>query len=166
MKVKPKEGVWFKVLLNNKIIVGLAARTPARQRRWSIVFGYFFGPFAENADFEAIISTLVPDQALLVTKFTGLYIEDGAWPLIPIDIPWNREQWPMPPFSYKVPISNRIVRRTYCDNDCRQLLKEETCTLEEALLLPRDGIYGAEAAEIALGQLLNKETLYDPLVTP
>lgn len=111
-----------------------------------VTLGYFFGPRAPSVPDIGSLDGLRPDVATLVHQFGDLGIVDGSWPRIGRIPRWDRRTWPMPAFKRREPLSGRLWRVEYGDDDPNSNPRESPIGETEAALLPDDGLYGSVAA--------------------
>jgi hypothetical protein len=143
------EGTWFAVPLGNGgAAVGVVARMDGKGR----AFGYFFGPKRASIPDASDLLTLRPLNAVWSGRFGDLGILNGTWPVISRDIPWSREDWPLPPFIRVDRIGSRAWKAIY-SNDL-QLESDEPCSPALATRYPEDALDGFRAVEIHLTKLL------------
>ena len=150
-----KEGDWFTVpLTHGGYGIGLIARVGARG---GIVLGYFFGPCRNGLPSATDKPALRPTDAILICQFCDPALMSGEWAIVSRSEDWHREEWPQPAFGHvDVVDSNKAYKREYPDNNPSDLFTRETpISLEEARLLPKDGLYGHIALKKKLTFLLS-----------
>ena len=150
-----KEGDWFAVpLTHGGYGIGLIARVGARG---GIVLGYFFGPCRNGLPSATDKPALRPIDAILICQFCDSALMSGEWAIVSRSEDWHREEWPQPAFGHvDVVDSNKAYKREYPDNNPSDLFILETpISLEEARLLPKDGLYGHIALQKKLTFLLS-----------
>ena len=149
-KISYKEGTWFAVpLRNGGYGIGVVARTKKAR-----ILGYFFGPRREDVPKLEDISILKPDSAVLVVRVGDLGLVKGEWPIIGESPSWKRDDWLMPIFIRREPISFRNWRIFYSDTDPSHRIKEVRESSERSDL-QEDSLYGYGAAEIKLTKRLS-----------
>jgi hypothetical protein len=159
-----KEGTWFGVTVEDGgYAVGLVARAKPRGRA---VLGYFFGPRLSALPRDTELEHLSPKGAVLVARFSDLYLRHGRWPLIGSVEGWDRKKWPMPAFQRIELFTNRVVVSYYDDNDPAKFLGEEEGDPTDNL--PSDAQWGAGSVEKWLNVTFDPEPgdkgLNDPTV--
>ncbi len=155
--IRYTEGQWFAVPLRDRgYALGIIVRGSYKTRGG---LGYFFGPRYEEVPGERETWLKQPEDAILVGWFGDLGIIWGEWPLIPSTRPFRREEWPVPKFhriDWGRPEKGWLVEYDQ-ENDGRGLpVREVYCDAKDLLGLPEDGVYGYEAVEIVLTQLLSE----------
>ena len=129
--------------------MGLVARSTARGR---VILCYFFGPYTERptaGDFvgltrkDAVAAIIVGDLALI----------EGTWPVIGDARDWARNEWPMPMFVRREPVSGRIWRVYRSDTNPNKMVKQELATDIVSDQIRNDAVYGYGAAEDLLEHL-------------
>lgn len=149
-KINYKEGTWFAVPLCTGGGYGIGV--VARAKR-TCILGYFFGPRREDIPKLEDVSLLKPDSALLAIRVGDLGLVNGEWPIIGESSSWNREDWPMPIFIRREPISLRNWLVYYADTDPSKRIKEVQEPNDRPDLTP-DSLSGYGAAEAKLTKLL------------
>jgi hypothetical protein len=99
--------------------------------------------------------SLTPNRAVLIARAGDLGLITGEWPIIGPSEDWSEEAWPMPVFfrpDALSPLQGVCVR--YDERDPSKAVSEEPCQKSNAQGMPRDGLYGAGAIEIELGNIL------------
>lgn len=153
MKLPYKEGTWFAVpLRQGGFAIGLIARTTPRGK---VILGYFFGPRRESVPTVSEISGLFPDDAIRILRFGDLALIEGKWPVIDHCVPWDRSNWPMPPFVRIDDISGKLWKVYYSDTDPNRALKEEPIS-GEGVFGERDAVLGSGAVELVLTEILEQ----------
>ncbi len=153
------EGDWFAVpLRTGEYGLGRAVRIDGRGG----VLGYFFGMAQEQVPSKEAVAILTPAEAVLIRHCGDLGIIEGKWPIIGHDIPWCREDWPVPAFARIDEYEGKAWKVEYSDTDGTSVIREISISLEEAHDLPEDGLSGYGALEIRLTKLL---TALPPLLT-
>ena len=147
MKLAYKEGTWFAVpLRSDGFALGVVARATKKGR---VLLGYFFGPCRHSIPHVSELSSLCPDEAVLVVRFGDLALINKEWPIIGSSTPWNRRCWQMPSFIRTDDMSGRAWEVTYSDDDPSRVVTETLIT-NGASDLKRDAVLGAGAVEIVL----------------
>ena len=121
----------------------------------SSVLGYFFGPLIKNRE-DVVIDDFVsnPNNKLYMARFGDPVIIKGEWEVVGSIDPWDRDQWPMPVFTYHDEIKNQLFIRhlndqfEYIGNDIEIPLDQWP---KDAL---KDGTAGYIASEIHTAQKL------------
>lgn len=150
-----EEGDWFAVpLAHGGYGIGLIARVGARG---GIVLGYFFGPCRNGLPSATDKPALRPIDAILICQFCDPALMSGEWAIVSRSEEWHREEWPQPAFGHVDAVdSSKAYKREYPPNNPSELFVRETpISLEEALLLPKDGLYGHIALQKKLTFLLS-----------
>ena len=151
MKLSYTEGTWFAVPLDvGGFGVGIVARAA---KKGHIILVYLFGPKREAVPSLSEVAGLDPSEAVYVGRIGDLHLIGGEWPILGRSPQWQRESWPMPPFTRKPPFINHELVIQYADDDPSHIVSRTevplgTSTFEE------DGSDGAGAVEIALSSLL------------
>lgn len=152
MKSIYDEGSVFLIPLRDGCFArGVVARIAPKRR---VLLGYFFGPRLEKEAL-ATIADLSSDRALAIIRFGDLRLFDGQWKVIGKVPNWHRAEWPMPNFVRRDPISGKAWLIRYSDVDPLQSVSELLPSYDDFDGLARDGLYGAEAAEIWISKLLS-----------
>lgn len=123
MKLPYQEGDWFAVPLHSG---GYGVGLIARCDREGGVLGYFFGPKRTKAPTLPEVMDLQPKESVRVLNFGDLGLIDGDWPIIGRTPSWDREQWPVPAFARRDPLSGRSWKVIYNDD----LIKGEGSELQ------------------------------------
>ena len=116
-----------------------------------VVFGFFFGlrlssPSAITED------ELFPNRAILCARFGDLGLINGKWPIYSKLSKWNRSEWSMPEFARREPISSKVWRVKYRDDDPNKI--EDASAADFDAKLEPDRMCGNGAVEILLTKLL------------
>lgn len=153
--IRYTEGQWFAVpLKDGGYTLGIIVRGSYRTRGG---LGYFFGPRYEQVPGEEETWKKQPEDAILIAWFGDWGIITGSWPLIASSRPFHREEWPVPKFRSVDPSNpgyGWLVEYRQETNGW-ELPSRIYCSAEELVGLPQDGIYGYEAIENALTNLLS-----------
>lgn len=115
-----------------------------------ILFGYFFGPKTDAPD--ATIE-LYPENAILKVRFGDLGLINGEWPVVGKVEHWDPNDWPMPEFVRRDPLSGRAWIVRYADDD--PSVVERECPTDADYEGPTDSLSGYGAVEIRLMKLLD-----------
>jgi Immunity protein 26 len=135
---------------------GMTARgVVARKTLGARTLGYFFGP-SPTASREMSMLDLSPGEALYIAIFGALALRRQDWPVLGHLEGWSRESWPVPVFGV-VPLleAGRPMRRYY--DEKLAFVREEFCSLDEALSLPADGTAGSGYVSQRLSKVLAGE---------
>ncbi len=160
-KLPYKEGDWFCVPLKDN---GYALGLIAREWNWEIL-GYIFAPRRKILPKLEEVYKYKADDAIYVGRFgDGGFINEN-WPIIGQSETWNRNEWPIPLFGKIDSINtNKAWKIEYKEfKDLYTISPEQiiSCSPEEAILLPQDGIDGYGALQIILSKLLPKDESFD-----
>lgn len=148
-----QEGDLFAVPLEGgAYAAGLAARTSPQ----GVVLGYFFGRrFGQPPETEEF-RTIKADDAITVKTFGDLGLLRGDWPVIGRIPDWRREHWPMPAFGRTEPLTGRLLRVDYDDDNPNSRPREIEVSSVEFEDLPEDGLAGFEFVQQRLSRLLDQ----------
>jgi hypothetical protein len=135
---------------------GYARGVIARMNGKGGIFGYFFGPRAENEADLILDEHIKALNSILVAQFGDLGLLKGEWRVVGHIRPWIRKDWPMPPFL-RVDEVARIGFLSYYDENTLECVREDRVDLShiDAAKYPRDSTLGYGAVEIVLGKLLS-----------
>jgi len=151
-RLKYAEGDVFAIPLEkNGYTLGVVARTSSIGM---ILLGYFFDIRRETIPDAADFQNLRPEIAIWKVRIGDLHLMSGRWPIIGRIRNWNRNDWPMPKFIRRDPLTGRIKIISYKDDDPVRSKHEELVHQEHAEL-ERDATYGAGVVEHRLSKLLN-----------
>ena len=153
MKAKQKfgESTVFGVPLGNGLYaIGLIARNKPRN---PIMFGYFFGPPRKGLPTMSELPTLRAADAVDKCRFGYLGLRDGDWPVIGQLVPWNRDDWPMPPFVTGYDNGPKQLTRYSEDNPNKTVSVEQITTAPPGAI--EDSLSGSGAVEIGLRMMFN-----------
>jgi hypothetical protein len=152
-KRKYQNGDCFGVpLRSGGYAMGVVTRS---NRSEGIILGYFFGPRAARLPSAEEIRSLEPENAALIARVGDLGLISGDWPIIVSLVDWRDEAWPVPAFFRPDALSpSKGVCVLYDRQDPSKAVSEAPCQKSEADGMPRDGLYGAGALEIELGNIL------------
>ncbi|NJL30027.1 MAG: hypothetical protein HC897_20100 [Thermoanaerobaculia bacterium] len=154
MTLPYEEGHWFAVPLpTSGFAVGLVARA---SKRGQVLLGYFFGGRFHALPLVEDLESLTLDSALLVARFGDLALLNFEWPILGKTQTWRRNQWPMPPFVSRDPLTDKVWQIEYADDDPNRLIKRMDITDREYKDHPLDGVYGARAITRLLDHVLSK----------
>lgn len=150
------EGQWFAIpLRDGGYALGIIVRGSDRTKGG---LGYFFGPRYPQIPDEQETWNKQPSEAILIAWFGDLGIITGRWPLIPSRRPFRREEWPVPRFQRPDRLNPRqgwLVEYSQEDSGAGIPIREIYCDADDLIGLPEDGVYGFEALESALTQILS-----------
>ena len=150
------EGTWFAVpLRTGGFGVGIVARVNADESG-GIVVAYCFGPRLSSLPRPEDLGSLEPKDAVLVCRCGDLGLREGTWPILGAGQRMPAKTWPMPTFVRVNPLSGRSYKVRYSDDDLQCVTAEEPVSLDETHSMPRDGLFGAGAVEIALTNAIEK----------
>jgi hypothetical protein len=147
MSLPYREGTWFALpLAGGGFASGVVARTPAVGH---VVLCYFFGPRRRVRAALSEVETLRPSEAIGVFRVGDLGLINGEWAVLGRSSHWHREEWPIPHFVRRDPLSGRAWRVEYSDIDPNEVVREAPIT-EIDPGLQRDSLsgYGAAARKI------------------
>jgi hypothetical protein len=149
MALPYSEGSLFLVPLRD---MGYARGIVSRAtKKGKVVFGFFFGPRLGSPS--AITEDeLFPNRAILCARFGDLGLINGKWLIHSKASNWNRSEWSMPEFVRREPISNKVWRVKYRDDDPNKV-EDVSAAYFDATLEP-DRMCGHGAIEILLTKLL------------
>lgn len=151
VKLPYSEGTWFGVPLEDKsFAVGIIAR---KHRSGKVLFGYFFGPRLASLPNASQLKALRPKEAVLRCQFGDLGLIRDWWPIICQQENFSREDWPMPKFVRSD--ENRTELIEYRDDDLLTEARREIVAASMASGYPEDALYGYEAVQIRLHQILS-----------
>lgn len=145
------EGSWFAVpLRNGGYAIGVIARMAPQGR---IVFGYFFGPKRNVVPQVLEVDGLCAGSAALSVRVGDLGLIKGEWPVIGRATHWSRDDWPMPSFVRRDPLSNRALLIRYKDSNPGEV-ESESPLLAWDRSEQEDGLCGYGSVEKKLTNLL------------
>lgn len=151
VKLPYHEGTWFGVPLEDKsFAVGIVARM---HRSGKVLFGYFFGPRLPSLPKASQLKTLRPKDAVLRCQFGDLGLIRNWWPIICHQEDFSREDWPMPKFVRQDETRTELVE--YRDDDLQTEVRCERVAASVASGFPEDALYGYEAVQIRLHNILS-----------
>jgi hypothetical protein len=143
------EGTWFAIpLRRGGYGVGVVARAKNK-----CALAYFFAPRLKSVPKIDEISNLRANVAIAAFRVGDLGLLNGDWPIIGNSSSWNRDDWPMPIFIRREPITLRNWLVIFSDTDPTKRIKE----IEEPTDRPdlrSDSLYGYGAAEIEMTKIL------------
>jgi hypothetical protein len=148
-KINYKQGTYFAVPLRGG---GYGIGVVARAKK-ACILGYFFGPRREFIPKLDEVLMLEPNSAVSVLRVGDLGLVKGEWPIIGEAKSWKQENWPMPVFIRREPITLRNWLVYYSNTDPSKVISEVRETHDRPDLLP-DSLSGYGAAEIKLTKLL------------
>lgn len=151
MKALPyREGSWFALpLREGGYAIGVVARMAPEGR---IVLAYLFGPKRDAVPVLSEVENLRAEDAVKCLRVGDLGLVNGEWPVIGV-AHWVREDWPMPSFVRRDPLSKRAWLVRYSDTDPRQIEQEDLLP-NEASALEEASLCGYGSVEIKLTKLL------------
>lgn len=150
-----REGDLFAVPLDaGGYAVGLAARV----NREGVIVGYFPGQRFDELPEAADLAGLGPSDAVLVKAFGDLGLATGEWPIIGQLPGWHREDWPMPVFGRREPLTGRLLRVEYADDDPNAEPREVEISQHEFEDLPENGLAGVELMQKLLSRVLGSSS--------
>jgi hypothetical protein len=153
MKLPYQEGDWFAVPLpSGGFASGIVARTTTRGR---VLLGYFFGPRRPGPGTVDDLNDPSAERAILVARFGDMSLIRGEWPILGRSQDWERDEWPMPAFVNRDPLSGRAWRIEYADDDPNALINRTPIAVAETAGLEVDRVCGAGSIEMQLDQLLS-----------
>jgi hypothetical protein len=156
-KLPYKEGDWFAVPLQP---TGYGLGLVARMNGKGIVSGYFFGSLHVRCPTEHDTTGLSAKDAILIRQFGDPGLLSGVWPIICHSDPWYPEKWPLPVFGRIAVDKTRALRVEYSEKDINITVSETPISVDEARVLPEDGLSGSGAIEIRLSNLLSKVNVH------
>ena len=148
-KRKYTAGTWFAVPLRSN---GYAFGVVSHVGKGGIVFGYFFGPKANELPVNLPFD-FKPEMKILCGRFGDNGIVNGEWPILEDTPDWNSEIWPMPPMV-RVDEKDGIAFIAYYDEKTVELISEERCDPVLVESHPYDRLMGYGSVEISLTKLL------------
>jgi hypothetical protein len=134
---------------------GYAIGLVARMNGEGPVLGYFFGGRYDHVPDAAELRGHSTDEAIFAKIFGDLGLIRGAWPVAGRLPGWRRDDWPMPAFGRREPLTGRCFRVEYADDDPASLQGEMPISPEELEHLPEDGLAGVGFIETPLSWLLS-----------
>jgi hypothetical protein len=151
-----REGTWFAVpLRSGGFGLGMVARLKA-DSHGGVGIGFFFGPRFDELPQLRELEALRAHDALLVCRFGVLGLADQTWPILGVNPAWTREAWPAPTFGRTNPLSGRVYRIRYAEDDIQRVIAEEPVESSALAEMPRDGLLGAGAVEIVLSKAIDE----------
>lgn len=155
-KIKYKEGQWFAVPLQTEgYALGIIVRGSYINGGG---LGYFFGPkFTEVPD-GLVTTRLLPGDAILVARFSGIGVLFKRWPLINSPRTFIRDEWPLPSFWQEDFLNPEkgFLRDYMVTNRGRWILIREIYTMKpEKKGLVKDSDLGGGVVELRLTELLS-----------
>src|SRR5262245_60721424 len=115
-------------LRNGGFVLGLVARATTTG---TVILSCFFGPRRNCIPKLSEIKDLRPADAVRVIRVGDLGLIENQWPVIGEYAHWKREEWPMPVFLRKEPLSGRCWRIYYSDTDPNRVLHEEPSVVND-----------------------------------
>jgi hypothetical protein len=146
------EGTWFSVPLRTSgYATGVVARVAPKGK---IVLAYFFGPRRDAVPALPEIEGLRATDAIKCVLLGDLGMVNGEWPIIGASSGWAREDWLMPSFVRRDPLSKRVWLVRYSDSDPSHV-EQENLVSDEVADLEEDSLCGYGSVEIKLTKLLS-----------
>jgi hypothetical protein len=99
------------------------------------------------------VAALRATSAVRVLRTGDLHLRAGRWPIIGT-VGIAPEQWPMPLFARKEPISGRVTVVQYADDDPLRWVSLPSST-DVTGLFAQDVLYGADSVEVEMSRLLS-----------
>ncbi|WP_425459335.1 hypothetical protein [Gryllotalpicola protaetiae] len=126
----------------------------ARSAKNGVLAGHFFGPRRAKVPDLLDLSTLSPEDALLIGHFGSLGVETGSWPVLGVLPGWDRDLWRMPPLYRYQEINDAAYRVEYDDLDPSRRLNEVRVSVNEAIGRPRASLMGDVFAQNRLERIM------------
>ena len=150
-----EEGCWFTIPVEPYgLAVGLVARKKPSE---PIILVYFFGELYDSEPPSLQLGQLLPPDSVAIMRVGDLGFIKGEWKVIGQTTEWDRSKWPMPDFVRREPISNRVWRVKYSEDDPGIVLSEELISESEGKNLEPNIMWGYKAAEKQLSKRLTKK---------
>ena len=144
------EGDVFAVpLADDGYAIGVVARATGN----GVVVGYFFNDRLTSLPQVHQLDEMRPDDAGTVQRFGDLGLLNGRWPVLGRLSDWRRDDWPVPAFVREEPLTGRLLRVDYDDDDPSALAQEVEISKDEAANLPQDGLAGFDYMQRRLEQM-------------
>ncbi len=155
MSLPYAEGDWFAVPLSSGgFASGVVARSSTKGR---VLLGYFFGPRRPAPARLQELEALTPQDAILVARFGDLSLVRGEWAVLGRSTWWNRDEWPMPPFVNRDPLTEETWKVEYSDKDPNVMTGRSAIFPEEGAGLEPDRVCGAGSIEVQVDKLLQPQ---------
>lgn len=152
--VKIANGDLFLVKRDDLLLgLGLIARGKQKYHK----LGYFFHPDVwQNYERTGNLD-ICPKDAILVMKFSALFIHTKTWPIVGKLQNFERALWPVPIFTHFDDSLNIRYFRLYPDNDIlteyEQVRASEYSKITKDSIIAEDGGAGSEFIELRLARL-------------
>ena len=154
-RVKAAEGMYFAIPLEpSGFAAGLVART---SKPTGVVLAYFFGRKWGTPPTIEEVSRFTAADAVRILRVGHLGLVRGSWPVIGSLAGWNREDWPVPRFMRIDPLDG--YRAVVCYSDHNMLERTSVARAPAGLTLEEDGLFGAEAAEEEMSDVLRSVSM-------
>jgi len=151
-KLPYEEGSWFLVPMGkNAFVPGLIARMAPEGK---VLLGYFFGKVFREIPSVKAMDQFQEKDAVKIHRFGDLGLINGEWPILGRLPLWNRNDWPMPAFMQVEPISNRVWKIEYPDENPGGKPRRTRITGSSSNL-PKDGMGGYKYIEEILQKYVN-----------
>lgn len=151
MSVSYGPGDWFAIpLREGGFAHGLVARA---SEKGGVVLGYFFGPRRRAIERLDDLADRRAADAVRVMRFGDLSLVDGSWPIVGRSPGWDPEDWPMPHFVRRDPLSGRAWAVLYRDDDPSEVRDEVLAVQTDDY--DRDSVLGAGAVEVVMTRMLS-----------
>jgi len=122
-----------------------------------IVLGYFFGPRRDSLPNLDHVRGLRAEDSITIAMFGHLGLTEETWTIIGRRPDWHPDAWPVPAFGRIDVFGEKAWRVRYHDPSLAWLA-DERIGLDEAHMLPRDGLLGSGAMESRISRLLPQAT--------
>lgn len=120
-----------------------------------VVLAYFFPKVYFGAPNETEINQWKDTDAIFIKLISGIYLENGKWPIIHHSIDFHESAWPLTDFGSIDSLNPMIAYRTrYIDGNIGDLGYRWNVLPEEIVGLPQDGLAGVGFVELRLRRLL------------
>jgi hypothetical protein len=143
-------GNWIAVPLGEEFAIGLLARV----NKDGICVGYFFRGLYKVVPSVETLGELHADDAVLIQRFGGKYLESKRWTIIGRHHAWDAAPWPLPEFRHRDLVSGMWHIRKYSDDKALWITTDRIATESEAQNLPEDGCADPKWLEDRLARLL------------
>ena len=141
---------------NGDFGVGLVARTDGRD----ISLGYFFRRKFNHIPTIEEVGVLHSSDVVYISRFGALGFKQGTWNVIGHMPSWDRDSWPMVSFWSKDPLTGRLHRHDFPDDNPHGLgVRRPVASRAEIEGLPEGpGLAGHRFVELRMGRLLHGAT--------
>jgi len=140
-----KEGDLFALPISpTGYAIGLVARSNPRN---SAIIASFFWLRFDHVPYLAELKSIKPTDSIRILQIGDLGIINREWKVIGQIPGWERSEWTIPAFVRSEPISNRLWRVVYSDDDPSVVVSEELISKEIAARLDRNAVFGYGAVE-------------------